>query len=397
MEMNITAISKIKAAVFYSLLVFLILRVFSSLILLIGLIQPPSVSPMNELSAEILSHYEDASLFSKYFLAPWYRWDTTHYLELADFGYDFDSINTVWPPLYPFLIKLFSFIVKPSLLAAVLVSNLFTIISFVLLYLYTESLFSTHVARKTLCFLAIFPTSFYLIAGYTESLFLACSLAVFIFLRKKQWLLAGLMSTLATLVRNQGILFVFPILFELYRHFFINKEYRLFLIHSFSLFYAPFVYGLFSLYVRFGLNENWPWVTLSKEWGQHFGYPWEGIMGNLTALLGRTIYFDTSFAVIKILSIVLTGVFIYFLFRIHHKIPTSLSIYSWATLFLILGKVDNQSIMVSTIRYLLALFPVFISQALFIKNIRVVQIIFLLSMTAAIILVVLFYWWIWVA
>ena len=390
-------ISKNKPAFIYSLIIFIILRVFFSMVLLIGIIQPSNVFPANNHSAKVLSQYEEKNLFSKYFLAPWYRWDTTHYIELSDYGYDFDSVNTVWPPLYPFFIKLISFLIKPSLLAALLVSNLFTLISFILLYLYTQSLFSEETAKRTLFFLAIYPTSFFLIAGYTESLFLTCSIAVFMFLQKKNWLLAGLMSALATLVRNQGILLIIPILFELYEQYFTKKQFRSFVIHSFSLTYAPFVYVLFSLYVRFGLNENWPWVTLSKEWGQHFGWPWEGILGNITALCGRTIYFDITLPLIKILSVLLTLSAFYFLWFIRHKIPVYLNLYSWATLFLILGKVENQSIMVSTIRYLLVLFPVFISQALIIKNSRLVKFIFMLSTTTAIILMVLFYWWVWVA
>ncbi len=389
--------SKFKSAIYYSLLVFIILRVFSSLVLLIGIVQPPSMVPIHENTAKNLSTYENNSSISKYFLAPWYRWDTVQYLEIAEYGYDFNTINTVWPPLYPFLTKFFALIIKSSLLSSLIVSNVFTIISFILLYLYTDELFSEETAKKTLFFLAIFPTSFYLIAGYTESLFLACSLAGFIFLRKKQWLLAGLMSALATLVRNQGILLVIPIFFELYLHYFKTQQYRPFFTHSFSLIYAPFSYLLFSLYVKFGLNENWPWVTLSKVWGQHFGLPWEGLLGNLSVLFGRPIYLDMSSPFIKILSLILTFLSIYFLLRIQHKIPISLSVYSWASLLLILAKVDNQSIMVSTIRYLLVLFPVFISHALYIKNHRIIQVIYLFSTSAAIILLVLFYWWIWVA
>lgn len=386
-----------KNALKISLLAFLILRLFSSVVLLSGYFQSPVISPGNDHTIRQILNLENASMISKLFLAPWYRWDTGHYIEIADYGYGFDLGNSVWPPMYPFLIKLTSMVIKPSLLAALLVSNFFTIIAFVLLYLFTAQEFSESIAKKTIFFLAIFPTSFYLVAGYTESIFLTFSIATFIYLKKRQWLTAGLMGCVATLIRLQGIVLILPIFLELYLVYLRQKQYKSFFLHSFSLIYPPFVYVLFSGYVRFGLLTNWPWETLSKNWNQHFGYPWEGFLGNLTSLLGRPIDYDITHPLIKIFSIILTITAIYFLIRIRKDILLSLNAYSWATLFLILGKVDDQSIMISTIRYLLVLFPIFISQAVFIKNKNITRFVFILSTLSAILLLILFYWWVWVA
>jgi len=264
-------------AILYALLSFLFLRIFTSIILLIGIFQSQPEFPYAEITQNNIDYLEQKSEFSKLFLAPWYRWDTGHYIEIADLGYDFDPILSVWPPLYPFLIKFLGYIVKPTILSALFVSSIFFILALFLLYLLVKDIFDEGVAKKTLFFIVIFPTSFFFVAGYTESIFLCLSVSVFILLKKKKWLWAGILSALATLTRVQGLLLIIPIIIELWREYFSKKDYKSFFTHLLTCAYAPFAYGLYSLYVFFGLKADWPWVTLSKEWNQHFGWPWEGI------------------------------------------------------------------------------------------------------------------------
>src|SRR5690606_24728959 len=100
-----------------------------------------------------------------------------------------------------------------------------------------------------------------------------------------------------------------------------------FFTHLLTCAYAPFAYGLYSLYVFFGLKADWPWVTLSKEWNQHFGWPWEGIAATVSILLGRQIENDITPTIVKILSIILPIGTAFLLYKIRKKIPLSLSIY----------------------------------------------------------------------
>lgn len=387
----------IKSALAISLYALLGLRLITSLILLIGIIEPPSVLPKSEYTQAYMAELDSESSFSKYLLAPWYRWDTAHYIEIADQGYDFDPVNSVWPPLYPFLIKLITYITQNSLLSALLISSLFTLLSFFMLYRYTSIRFNEYTAKKAVFYLAIFPTSFYLVAGYTESLFLFFSISVFYFLHKKEWLIAGLISCFAAMVRLQGIFLIIPIFIELILQYKDDKDVKAFFTQAFSMVLAPAFYIFFVIYVHFGLKLDWPWKTLGEHWGQHMGLPWEGIIGNIMALFGREIVFDTTLPIIKILTLIITFSSIYFLIRIYKNIPLSLFIYSTLSMLIFLGKVDNQSIMVSTIRYVIVLFPIFISQALFIKKKWVMNTIFIFSFAVEILLLVFFYWWIWVA
>jgi Gpi18-like mannosyltransferase len=331
-------------AIVLSLIAFFCLRIFTSSVLLIDLILPSPEHPYLEATQYILSELEKKSTVSRLFLAPWYRWDTARYLEIADFGYDFNIINTVWPPLYPFLIKIFSFIFQPSILAALIVSNLFFVVGMFLTYFLTKDIFNEEVARKSIFFIAIFPTSFYFVAGYSESIFLTLSVSVFILIRKKKWLWAGLLSALAVLTRVQGIILVVPIFIELLRDYFKNRNLKQLMINSISIVYAPFAYGLYSLYVYYGLRVDWPWNMLSTYWDQHFGLPWEGIIGTIYSFLIKEEILITP-PLMKIVNIFLPILTIYLLIRMRKRIPLFISVYSWLMLFIIVGKIDQNNML----------------------------------------------------
>lgn len=389
--------SLIERALIFSILSYLCIKLFTSLILLIGIVQPSPTIPISDFSFKIHLQLEQQSLFSKYFLSPWYRWDTIQYLEIADFGYDFNLINTVWPPLYPFIIKMIGFFIKPSIFTAIIGSNIFLISGIFLLFLLVNELFDEKIAKNTIFYLLIFPTAFFFVAPYSESLFLTLSVSVFLLIRKKKWLWAGVVSALAALCRVQGIILVVPIFVELIIEYYKNRNLRYLMTNSLSCLYAPFAYGIYSFYIHFGLDANWPWEILSSHWGQRFAWPWEGIYYTILSVFGNTKVIDYSPTIVKILNISVSLLSIYLLFKVWKKLPISFSIYSLVMLFIILGKVDYNDTLVSTIRYLLTVFPIFIALAITIQNIYVKFTYTVFGVILQIFLLVYFYWWFWVA
>ncbi len=387
----------LKKAIKFAIIVFIGIRIYTSLVLLIGVFQPPSVYPNEEYTKVENQKLLNGGFISQHLLEPWFRWDTIHYLEISEEGYSADSYNTVWPPLYPFLIKITAFIFKPPLLAAIIVSNIFFIASIVLLYLLVNYYFNNETAKNSIFYLLLFPASFFLLAPYTDSLYLALSLAVFYALIQKKWLLAGIFSGLAALTRVQGVFLMIPIIIEgflYYRSTSTKVDYLKFLPAGLI---APFAYGLFCLYIRFGILAEWPWVTLRLQWGQYFGFPWQGMLGNLTALFGRQVSPDYTIPLVKIMSLLTALYSLYFLVRVTKKVPISISIYAWITLIIVLGKIDDQSLMVASMRYLLMIFPIFIGQALFLQK-RIMKIsFFAFGLAINTVFLVLNYWWIWVA
>ena len=114
----------------------------------------------------------------------WNRWDTPHYLDLAQYGYSTEEptrLFFVFFPLYPQLIKIATLVVGDAFAAALIVSSIASVAAGLLLYRLVRLDGPDDLAWRAVWFLFIFPTSYFLHIGYTESVFLmfvlACVLA----------------------------------------------------------------------------------------------------------------------------------------------------------------------------------------------------------------------------
>ena len=106
-------------------------------------------------------------------LGVWQRFDAINFQRIATFGYSDDAL-VAFLPLYPLITRVGSYIVNENiLLSAVLVSNISCVLLLITLYKWLgEEGFSEDVTRRTLLYLLVFPTAFFLFVPYSESLFL---------------------------------------------------------------------------------------------------------------------------------------------------------------------------------------------------------------------------------
>jgi hypothetical protein len=153
----------------------------------------------------------------------WSHWDGEHYVALAAGGYlqPPDNVSPAFFPLYPLLIRLstelFGGPVSQAALSAwgVLISLLTLPFALYFVYRIAEDGWGARVAQGAVLTLAFFPTSFYLNAVYTESLFLALSAGSLWALRvRKDLLLACTLAAFATATRNVGIFLILPLAYE---------------------------------------------------------------------------------------------------------------------------------------------------------------------------------------
>jgi hypothetical protein len=108
--------------------------------------------------------------------------------------------------LYPLVSKVASFLTGGHpLLGATLVSNASLLGAMLVLYALVTLEYSEAHARKAVTYLALFPTAFFLLAPYSESLFLLLSVSAFWFGRRDRWALAALLALLAALTRSVGV------------------------------------------------------------------------------------------------------------------------------------------------------------------------------------------------
>jgi hypothetical protein len=134
------------------------------------------------------------------------RQDALWFLRIASTGYEAGDGSAAFFPLYPVVVRAASWVVggRP-LLGAILVSNAAFFGSLLVLYDLTVREFSEAVARRTIVYIAIFPTAFFFFAPYSESLFLLLSLIAFREARRDRWASAAAAGALAALTRSIGV------------------------------------------------------------------------------------------------------------------------------------------------------------------------------------------------
>ena len=152
----------------------------------------------------------------------WANFDGVHYLNIAKHGYY--QFQQAFFPFYPYFIRYLAKFFKNYLFSGLFISHFAFFVSLYLFYQLVRLDFAEEIAKKSLIFLLLFPTSFYFGSVYTESLFLALILGSFYATRKKQWGMAGILGALASATRPVGI-FLFPaLLVEWHRQKTKNKK-----------------------------------------------------------------------------------------------------------------------------------------------------------------------------
>jgi hypothetical protein len=138
----------------------------------------------------------------------WNRWDALNYQKLAEFGYSATGENQallVFYPLFPWTVRLFTLFTRDYVLSAFIISTLASLILSIVLVRLVELDYSRELAQRAVWFLFIFPTSYFLHIGYTESLFLMLAVSCVYSARKQRWLLAAVFGALTCLTRANGL------------------------------------------------------------------------------------------------------------------------------------------------------------------------------------------------
>lgn len=152
----------------------------------------------------------------------WSRWDAGWYLSIARQGYAYnpgEQSSVAFFPLYPMLMRLVAVLLGRQdgggmLIAGILVSNVSLLIALIYLVKLLREDLDAATTSRSVFYLLIFPTSFFLSAVYTELLFLMLTVAAFYHARREQWWAAGLVGGLAALTRPPGILLLAPLVYE---------------------------------------------------------------------------------------------------------------------------------------------------------------------------------------
>ena len=304
-------------------------------------------------------------------LTPWTRWDAPHYLDLAVFGYRATDAGDlvgadgyrsndpgalprfiVFFPLFPWLVSGATVLVHDPSTAAFIVSGIALLCVGPLLYRLVAVEQGPLVARRSVWFMLLFPTAYFLYIGYPESLFLALVLGSFLAARSDRWWLAGLLGCLATAARINGLILIPALAVEALLQW---RETPGFRPRWLAIGLVPL-----GFVVYLGLNlavygDAVAFLQIQRgEWGKVLSPPWVGIGALLHSGLPRAWIPELAFVLLGVVGTIVSA----FRFRPSWTV--------WMAGNLLLA--TSTSVVLSVPRYSIVLFPLFVWFALMAKS-----------------------------
>jgi hypothetical protein len=149
-------------------------------------------------------------------LSVWRRWDASNLAEIAEHGYLSATADPAYPqhatayfPGFPLVLRVAGWLVGGDLTVAGLVVNLVASgVALAALYRLGEERIGKGAGQVAVGLLAFAPLAVFLVAGYSESLFLAGALPAWYLASRGRWWAAALPAGLAVATRTVGIALV---------------------------------------------------------------------------------------------------------------------------------------------------------------------------------------------
>ncbi|OGD93203.1 hypothetical protein A2697_01485 [Candidatus Curtissbacteria bacterium RIFCSPHIGHO2_01_FULL_41_44] len=260
------------------------------------------------------------------FWTSWAQWDGGHYFGIAESGYLLFS-DYAFFPLFPFLVRVVNLLLGNLILSGLIVSNIAFLIFLLIFFKVIKEKYSPKVAQLTIGTFLVFPTTFFAVAFYSESLFLLLCALTFLLLSRKKFLFAAIATSLASLTRSPGVILIISIFYSYFAtiHFkprLIDKRFLYILV-------APFGFIFYGLYLFFKVNDPFKFLTIQSSWERSVidpittfvSYIWVIATGQQRPIND---YFDLALTLL-FLAILILG---------RRKIPSSWWIFSMAVILL---------------------------------------------------------------
>jgi len=329
-----------------------------------------------------------------YLLGVWQRGDSIWYTRIAMQGYAQGDGSTVFFPLYPLLTRIVGKVLWGNyLLGGIIVSNAAYFLALIALCKLSQLEFDSQVAARAVIYLSVFPTAFFFLGAYTESLFLLFAVAAFYYARKGNWLAASIMGLLAALTKQLGLLLLLPLLYEYLAQ---SSKFKVQTSRPLAtcdlrpvtcdlrpakgdvllLALIPIGTLTFLLFRHFCIGEPFLVETYRMRWAVNASWPWSNIIDSLTAIfdterfpplnpedtLLRRVFYNSF-------DLACGGLFIFLTIASFRRLRLSYGLYMVSVLFVALVQNFRPPYpIVALPRYVLVLFPGFMVLGTVIKN-----------------------------
>lgn len=358
-------------------LLWIVIRVITSLIA--GMVS--SIKPLTPLEATVPYFPPSVPIdqwLQRAFLSPWMRWDALWYQRIVTHGYSSTDGTAQFHPLYPLMAIPFAKVGFSPALSLLIVSTLAGIALYFFFFKLARYDLPQSDAVFALMLFAFAPPAFIIFAPYSEALFLLAAVTCVIYVRQKSWFLAGLLGGLAALTRQQGIILLIPMGWELWENAGrslrnIRKQWRDWL----ALVLIPLGLLVWLVYRAFYLNDlhinftNFQGFLYSAAISpsankvvpmQQFVWPWLAIKITFTKLVTQPdldIWVNVIAALIFLILLALTWNKMRLSYRLYSLLITIVS-FSYST-----GSIHPY---MGLPRHLFLAFPVFIGLAAIVRN-----------------------------
>jgi len=302
------------------------------------------------------------SVSGELLLGVWERSDALWYLHLARDGYQPVGGSTAFMPLYPASLRVLNGLGLPLLQSALLLSNSAFLVALVGLYRLAERDFGPGVARRGVWYQALFPASFFLLAPYTESLYLALAVWALLGAREGRWFQAGLLGGLLACTRTVGILVLLPLALEFWqaRRPAPGPPAR----QALALLLVPLGLGAVMLVQWTATGDPLAFLNAQDGWHRTFQWPWMTLAGGLVQATqfagvdsGGIYLFEAAAALYAVLLGLATA-----------RMPASYGLLAWSVLLVPLSVPYPGNLLMSLPRFVAVLFPLHLALAMEVRQ-----------------------------
>lgn len=308
----------------------------------------------------------------------WAKWDAVWYLQIAHQGYQAGDFSAAFFPLYPLLVA----VLKPlffgnGVVAGITLSLACCFGAFYYLYRLLELDFGAGIAKKTVFYVAIFPTTFFLQTIYTESLFLLLTVLAFYLARRNLFLLACLAGSLATLTRSAGLLLMVPLAMMYMK----ERGWQFGRIRPDAVYLLLIPLGLMAYMLFLDIRFGDPFLFSSAQsyWSRGFTGPVGGIyygfkaafwgMNDILSTPDKTFWLPVVdedprlWATYDVINLMFTVPFLVFSVIAFWKLPVHYALYALLLMLMPLSYPSSVPLM-SMPRFILTVFPLFVLLAM---------------------------------
>lgn len=213
-------------------------------------------------------------------VAHWRRWDADIYVKIAQHGYSgpgAEPWSEAFPPGWPLLLRGVSALGVDPVVAGLLLTTVASVVAvaYLLRLLADERPARSDAPRHAALYLLLFPTAVFLVAGYSEAVFLAGAIAAFRESRRGRWGRVALPAAVAVAARWTGLFLLVGLTVELIRQLVRRRdEPGLLLRGAGALALASLPVVAYLAWLAVVRDDPWFFLTAQREgWGRTFVGP----------------------------------------------------------------------------------------------------------------------------